>query len=148
MSMKPRIHVPRRRRACPPSLALVVAGALLLAACSGNSGPAQEVELKANEFSFAPASLTLKQGQRVRIRLQNSGIQLHDFATDLPATNITETGASAHMHDPNLPKLHVAAERGTAATITFTPTQGGTFPFFCTVPGHREAGMEGKLTVE
>jgi len=25
--------------------------------------------------------------------------------------------------------------------------QTGVFPYFCTVPGHRQAGMEGKLIV-
>ncbi|MDA0302102.1 MAG: plastocyanin/azurin family copper-binding protein [Chloroflexi bacterium] len=43
--------------------------------------------------------------------------------------------------------MHVAAEAGRVAEIEFTPTQAGTYVFYCTVPGHREAGMEGKLIV-
>jgi len=33
--------------------------------------------------------------------------------------------------------------------IVFTvgKNQSGTYPYFCTVPGHRQAGMEGKLIV-
>jgi len=32
--------------------------------------------------------------------------------------------------------------------ITFTPTKTGTFPFWCSVPGHRDAGMVGKFIVK
>jgi uncharacterized cupredoxin-like copper-binding protein len=33
-------------------------------------------------------------------------------------------------------------------TSVSTELAAGTYTFFCTVPGHREAGMEGPLTVK
>jgi len=45
------------------------------------------------------------------------------------------------------PALHMAAANGTSATIEFTPTKPGTYTFFCTVAGHKAAGMTGTLTV-
>jgi uncharacterized cupredoxin-like copper-binding protein len=50
------------------------------------------------------------------------------------------------MHDA--PKLHVAAGPGAQAKLTFTPSRAGTYEFFCTVVGHKEAGMAGTLTVK
>ena len=38
-------------------------------------------------------------------------------------------------------------EPGTTATVLFTPTQIGEYEFECTIPGHKEAGMVGRVTV-
>jgi uncharacterized cupredoxin-like copper-binding protein len=45
------------------------------------------------------------------------------------------------------PELHVAAGPGQSATLDFTPSKPGTYEFWCTVPGHKEAGMRGTLVV-
>ncbi|TMW73916.1 plastocyanin/azurin family copper-binding protein [Alteribacter natronophilus] len=33
------------------------------------------------------------------------------------------------------------------SSIIFTPLKTGTYEFFCTIPGHKEAGMRGTLIV-
>ena len=43
--------------------------------------------------------------------------------------------------------LHVHALSDKQVTVTFTPTDPGTYEFYCTIPGHREAGMVGSLVV-
>ncbi len=42
----------------------------------------------------------------------------------------------------------MAALMGQTNTIEFTPTKPGTYEFFCTVAGHKEAGMVGTLVVK
>ena len=37
--------------------------------------------------------------------------------------------------------------QGGSKTVTMT-LKAGTYKFYCTVPGHRQAGMEGTLTVQ
>src|SRR5579863_1905057 len=41
---------------------------------------------------------------------------------------------------------HVLA-KDASAVIVFRADKAGTFPYFCVLPGHRQAGMEGKLVV-
>jgi plastocyanin len=42
-------------------------------------------------------------------------------------------------------KTELIAEEETSATVNLKP---GTYTYYCTVPGHREAGMEGTLVVK
>jgi nitrite reductase (NO-forming) len=37
--------------------------------------------------------------------------------------------------------------QGKSVTLEFTPDKEGTFAYYCAIPGHRQAGMEGKLIV-
>ena len=45
------------------------------------------------------------------------------------------------------PSLLVAARGGETATGGFTAPDPGSYTYDCTVAGHRDAGMEGKLVV-
>jgi uncharacterized cupredoxin-like copper-binding protein len=49
--------------------------------------------------------------------------------------------------NPDQLPVHVAAAQGDEGTVTFTPTEAGTYEFYCTVAGHKASGMVGKLIV-
>ncbi|MCL4861406.1 MAG: cupredoxin domain-containing protein [Caldilineaceae bacterium] len=54
-------------------------------------------------------------------------------------------------HDLALPTLGVQTALGMArdkmVNVTFKAGQSGVYPYICTVSGHRQAGMEGRLVV-
>lgn len=58
---------------------------------------------------------------------------------------------AAVMHDFAVPDLHVhsahAGKPGEVVVVRFKADKAGTFDYYCTLPGHREAGMAGKLVV-
>lgn len=62
--------------------------------------------------------------------------------------NPSSVGHDVEIQDQNgneVAKTDVITDSTTSTTADLKP---GTYTFFCTVPGHREAGMEGTLTVK
>ncbi len=96
---------------------------------TAQSEPA-EIRINSTEFSYKPDYIKVKEGQAVTLTLDNSqGAIEHDFI-------IKELG----VH------LHAKAGQKTSHTLVFK--QPGDFKFDCTLPGHHDSGMSGKLTVE
>ena len=64
---------------------------------------------------------------------------------------ITLTNNDGAMHDISVPEFGVQSDQvigvGAATTIVFRATRSGTFEYICTLPGHKLAGMVGKLVV-
>lgn len=90
---------------------------------------AQLPPLVSTQMRFEPKDLRVKVGETVALRLENRDPQRHYF--DIDELNV-----------------HVAMPPGKSALALFRPTKPGTYTFYCSVPGHREAGMVGTLIVE
>jgi plastocyanin len=89
---------------------------------------ASELAVAASSFRFDPSGLAIDAGQAVNIALTSSDV-LHDF-------NVEDHG------------FHLAAAAGGTATGGLTIDEPGTYTVYCSVAGHREAGMETTLVVE
>jgi uncharacterized cupredoxin-like copper-binding protein len=133
------------------SIAVLIVLSAFAAACS--SAPAatdtgaRQVTLTMSSLSFSPSEIRVKVGQPVRLTLQNNDTLLHDFSSMDAMVKVMHGEGAAHDMDSEM-SMHVAAEAGQQATLEFKPTQTGTYEFFCSVAGHKEAGMLGKLIVE
>ena len=81
--------------------------------------------------------------------LKNKGTVLHDFVSMDAKVEVTEEhGATHDMAGMEEPVMHAAVEPSQESTIEFKATQAGTYTFNCSVAGHKEAGMVGKLIVK
>jgi uncharacterized cupredoxin-like copper-binding protein len=125
--------------------------ALLLTACAGAAADVPAIDVAASGMRFEPSSLEITAGQPVRLTLTNNDALEHDFSLmEFPVEGRVKTdGHAGHEVEEGAeePDLHVGAAANGSGTIEFTPSQPGTYEFFCTVAGHKEAGMVGSLVV-
>jgi plastocyanin len=108
-------------------LAVGIIAVIVLSACGGGGGSGTALTIKAEDIAFNPKEVTAKAGS-ITVTFQNTGSIEHSFIIDA---------------------LNVKTEKvqpGTSATVTFTAA-AGTYEYYCDVPGHKEAGMKGTLTV-
>jgi plastocyanin len=96
------------------------------------SGPGGTLQLAADQADIAydTTSLSSKPG-KVTIDFTNPAPLEHDVAIEADGKEITGS------------ELIAESETSVSAELA-----AGTYTFYCTVPGHREAGMEGTLTVK
>jgi uncharacterized cupredoxin-like copper-binding protein len=127
--------------------------AIWLTGCAG-AGASQsvtEIIVDATDFAYAPASITVPAGEPVSLTLKNMGKVEHDFVID--KINVTDIQASdsgpAEHHHMNTPEydLHFFVRAGDTANLKFTAMEPGTYEIFCSIEGHKEAGMIGELIV-
>ena len=117
------------------------------------AGRVFEITINANEWRFGPSVLEVPVGHRVELTLVNNGMVEHDVeVVGVPVEDIGVAGAverherlGGGHHEEGVVAAH--AEPGTTATVVFTATEIGEYDFACTIPGHKEAGMVGKLVV-
>jgi plastocyanin len=78
---------------------------------------------------FAPKSISATVGEAVTVTFTNNDALVHNFESEL-------LGFASGDVDPD-----------GSIMVTFTPSEAGSFEFFCSIPGHREAGMDGLVSV-
>jgi uncharacterized cupredoxin-like copper-binding protein len=124
---------------------------LLLTACAVQEPVAQpkEITLEARDIAFGSPLVEVAVGQPIRLILKNAGALEHDFNIQTISVTRVKEESTTHGHSSGATvALHVAAVPGGTALLDFTPLEVGTFEFFCSTAGHKEAGMIGTLVVK
>lgn len=114
----------------------------------GNTARTVHIDMQ-DAMRFAPDHLVVQRGETVRLEARNSGQLLHELvlgrAEDLEKHAALMRRFPEMEHDePNM--VHV--QPGKTGSILWTFDTPGEFRFACLIPGHFEAGMTGKVTVE
>jgi plastocyanin len=99
---------------------------------AGGGGETVSFEADPNgQLAYTTTTATAKAGE-VTIDFNNPQALEHDVAIEDSSGKIVG-------------QTELVGEGSTSAPVKLQP---GTYHYFCTVPGHREAGMEGTLTVK
>lgn len=98
------------------------------AAAGGAAATGDALVIASHDVFFEPKELTIPANTAVTISLPNEGAAPHNFTIDELDISIDQAPGETHEVEINAP--------------------AGVYEFYCNVPGHREAGMEGTLTIE
>lgn len=91
-------------------------------------GSAETVQVTAIDIAFEEKELSIPADTDVTFEISNEGMLQHDFA-------IEDTDYHSEMLN------------GGMSTELVVNLPAGTYVYYCSVAGHREAGMQGTLTV-
>ena len=148
-------------------LAMILIGsatvAALAAACGGSSSNVnmtttstptkadQTITLQAKNVRFLPDKLTIPMGSVIELKLDNLDATEHDVQVDGLDANVMSGGSMNAEHGGGhggAMKVAVHTMANEMGSVVFMANKKGTYNFYCTIAGHKEAGMIGTLTVE
>lgn len=111
----------------------------MITACGGSDSSSNVVDpneiritsgIDGEEFSFDPETINVNVSETVKLVFENNGTIAHDFEI------------------PDLEVVIQTTNSGNSGEIIFVaPSIAGSYDFICSIPGHKEAGMVGKLVV-
>lgn len=101
-----------------------------------------------DDMRFTPSQITVKQGETVRLRVENKGQVMHEVVLGTPDT--LEQHAQMMVKFPNMEhdEPHMAhVGPGKRGDLLWHFNRAGQFDFACLIAGHYQAGMRGTITV-
>jgi uncharacterized cupredoxin-like copper-binding protein len=101
------------------------------------------------KMMFIPDKVEIRKGEQVRFLIRNNGELTHEFILASTEENLKHAEAmkknpDMEHDDPN----GKTVEPKKNSEIVWKFTKAGTFEYGCLIPGHREAGMIGTITVK
>jgi uncharacterized cupredoxin-like copper-binding protein len=100
-------------------------------------------------MGYSLKSLDVKRGEQIKFIITNDGALAHEFILANEKDNLKHAALMQKFpdmqhDDPNGKSVEPSAK----SEILWRFSKPGTFEYACLIPGHREAGMVGKVTVK
>ena len=115
--------------------------------------PARTVRVTMREgdgkMMYVPEKVEVRRGEQIKFVIRNNGELDHEFILATTEENLKH--AKEMMKNPEMEHDDPNAQRlapKQVKEIVWKFTKAGTFEFGCLIPGHREAGMTGKVIVK
>jgi uncharacterized cupredoxin-like copper-binding protein len=104
---------------------------------------------KDGKMAFIPDRIEVRRGEQIKLAMRNNGELDHELVLATLEENLKhaiemQKNPDMEHDDPNAKRL-MPKKTG---EIIWQFTKAGEFDFSCLIPGHREAGMTGKIIVK
>jgi uncharacterized cupredoxin-like copper-binding protein len=108
------------------------------------------VTVKMEEYSFSPDTLRFKRDAPYKLEIKNVGSRKHYFAATAffkaVASRKVQSNADGEIKAPYFTALEVFP--GRQLDFYFVPVKKGSYYLLCTIRGHEEKGMHGRMIIE
>jgi uncharacterized cupredoxin-like copper-binding protein len=94
---------------------------------------AQSFTIEGDEFRFSPQNITVLRGATVELRFKNAGKIAHNYT-------VRELGVETKTIDAGKTDVVTFVAPATSGIVTYSS--------YCSVPGHKEAGMVGTIEIK
>jgi uncharacterized cupredoxin-like copper-binding protein len=115
-----------------------------------DGAPDGELQLDMLDIAFSVDEIGVRTGEIVAITIENSGALVHDITLESPGTRSgyrVLDGDPMSQDPPRRSTAHLTLRPGSTAELRLEVAEPGEYEYYCSVPGHRGAGMRGILTV-
>ncbi|TQR20772.1 plastocyanin/azurin family copper-binding protein [Psychrobacillus vulpis] len=106
----------------------------------------QVISIQAEKMKYSLSNIEVKKDQQVTLILENLDPVEHDIEFN---TTFYETkNGSQHKNHSNKDFIHLHAQPQTSSKQSFVMTKSGIYEYYCTIAGHKELGIVGRVIVK
>ncbi len=109
-------------------------------------------EVGIKDYRYLSSNASLKKDQKVLLTLLNDDSVEHDIEISSFSYENVETSNTQSEHDHAMSNeddsvFHLHVEPNRSNQVSFIPKEAGVYTYYCTIPGHKESGMIGKIKI-
>ncbi len=110
----------------------------------------ESISISLTEYAFSPATLVLREGVPYQLSIMNQGMMKHYFVAEdffkAIATRKVQSNTDGEIKAPYFTAIEVFP--GRSLDLYFIPVKSGEYGLRCTIEGHAERGMIGRIRIE